>query len=63
MPRQLFARVLARERGFERAAVRPEIDIVRLIEPFAEMPHHMQQHLIAIGDEQGPAHASSASRA
>jgi len=52
-----------RERGFECTAYGPKVDIVRFVQPGAEMPHHVQQHLVAIGDEQGAAHASSSSRA
>ncbi len=31
---------------------------MRFIEPAAEMPHHVKQHLVAIGDQQRP-HADS----
>ena len=34
-----------------------------LVQPVGEMRHHVQQHFVAIGDEQGPAHGASLSRA
>lgn len=61
--RHLLARSAPRERGFERATQRHEVDIVRLVEPLAEVPHHMQQHLVTIGDEQRTAHDSNVFRA
>ena len=45
------------------AAVEIEMDAVRLVEPFGEMRDHVEQHFVAVGDEEGPAHRSSSRRA
>ena len=47
----------------ELAAVEIEMDAVLLVEPFGEMRDHVEQHFVAIGDEEGPAHRSSSRRA
>ena len=47
----------------ERVAVQQELDPVRLAQPLAEMPHHVQQDLVAIGHHERPAHSASLSRA
>jgi hypothetical protein len=47
----------------EGIAIQQEIDPVRLVQPFAEVAHHVQQHFIAIGDHQWTAHPRSSSLA
>jgi hypothetical protein len=36
----------------EIAAAMGKVDVVRLAQPHAEVPHHVQQHLVAIADQQ-----------
>src|SRR5688572_1137914 len=53
----------AREGRGEVAALDVEANVVSPFQPVGEMRHHVQQHLVAIGNQERPAHRSSASRA
>ena len=59
---RLAARFVGEGRG-EFAAFQVKVDPVRLVEPFFEMRDHMQQHLVAIGDQERPAQRSNSRRA
>jgi hypothetical protein len=51
------------DHGRKRVGVELEIDAVGLAHPVAEVPHHVEQHLVTIGHHQRPAHDGSRSRA
>src|SRR3546814_2578089 len=45
--------VLVAQRLAEAAVVHVEMDVMALVQPFAKGNDHVQQHLVAIGDDQG----------
>ena len=47
----------------ELAAFEVEMDLMLLVEPVGEVRDHVQQHFVAVGDQQRPAHGSSSRRA
>ncbi len=51
------------QRADEAGAAQPEMIAMRLGDIIGEVRREMQQHVVAVGDEQGPAHPSSACRA
>src|SRR3546814_12615095 len=50
--------VLVAQRLAEAAVVHVEMDVMALVQPFAKGNDHVQQHLVAIGDDQGTVHAA-----
>src|SRR5690606_20862431 len=52
----------AAERLRERIAVEHEVDRVRLAQPVAEVANHVEQHLVAVGNNQWSVHGASLSR-
>jgi len=58
---QRLAAVLVTQSLCKAALAHVEMDIMAFVQPLPEGHHHMQQHLVAIGDDQWAVHAVRAS--